>query len=214
MNTTLLHFHDPMCSWCWAFKPTWLTIQSGLDSDIEVQHITGGLAPDSDTPMPESMKTMLQGTWQRIEQTVPGTRFNYAFWTDTSPRRSTYPACRAVVAARLLDPGREQDMITGIQHAYYLNARNPSNNDVLIDVATQVGFDRDEYAARLTSDEVQTTFEQDLSLAARTGAQGFPSLFLTSAITGPVPIPVDYNNAHAVISRIHETREALAKHNS
>ena len=214
MNTTLLHFHDPMCSWCWAFKPTWQTIQSELDSDIHVQHVTGGLAPDSDAPMPESMKTMLQGTWQRIEQTVPGTRFNYAFWTDASPRRSTYPACRAVVAARLLDQSREQDMITGIQHAYYLHARNPSDTDVLIDVATEVGYDRDEYAARLTSDDVQTTFEQDLSLAARTAAQGFPSLFLTNNVTGPIPIPVDYKNAHAVISRIYETREVLAKHSS
>ncbi len=214
MATTLLHFHDPMCSWCWAFKPTWTAIQDTLAGDLPIRHVTGGLAPDSDLPMPEDMKTMLKGTWQRIEQTVPGTQFNYAFWTDAAPRRSTYPACRAVVTARLLDANREVDMVTGIQHAYYLNAQNPSDNDVLIDVATDVGFNREEFAEKLVSQDVQSAFQDDLRFAAQTGAQGFPSLYLANDVTRPIPVPVDYNNAQSVINSIREIQQALPQHST
>ncbi|MCP4060185.1 MAG: DsbA family protein, partial [Pseudoalteromonas sp.] len=23
-QTKLIYVHDPMCSWCWGYKPTWL----------------------------------------------------------------------------------------------------------------------------------------------------------------------------------------------
>mgnify|MGYP000853319151 FL=1 len=45
---TLYYVHDPMCSWCWAFVPTWEQIQRELPNDIEVVYLLGGLAPDSD----------------------------------------------------------------------------------------------------------------------------------------------------------------------
>jgi len=41
--------------------------------------VLGGLAPDSDQPMPEQMQRYLQQTWQRFQQVVPGTRFNFDF---------------------------------------------------------------------------------------------------------------------------------------
>ncbi|MFT6977114.1 MAG: putative protein-disulfide isomerase, partial [Shewanella psychromarinicola] len=25
-NTTLYYVHDPMCSWCWGYRPTWDTL--------------------------------------------------------------------------------------------------------------------------------------------------------------------------------------------
>jgi hypothetical protein len=35
---------------------------------------------------------------RRIERSVPGTKFNFEFWSRCRPRRATYPACRAVIA--------------------------------------------------------------------------------------------------------------------
>jgi len=97
---TLFYVHDPMCSWCWGFAPTFETVLSELPNSVKVNHLLGGLAPDSNDPMPESMQLSLQQTWQRIAEVIPGTEFNFDFWTQNAPRRSTWPSCRAVIAAR------------------------------------------------------------------------------------------------------------------
>jgi len=52
VNNTLYYIHDPMCSWCWAFKSTWHKVLKELPSHINVYYLLGGLAPDSDLPMP------------------------------------------------------------------------------------------------------------------------------------------------------------------
>ena len=91
----------------------------------------GGLAKDSDEPMPTQTRSYVIENWRRIEQTVPGTVFNYDFWQSCQPRRSTYPACRAVIAARQQgDPADKLDraMAEAIQDAYYRRARNLSDN--------------------------------------------------------------------------------------
>ncbi|MEM7378470.1 MAG: DsbA family protein, partial [Pseudomonadota bacterium] len=138
---TLLHFHDPMCSWCWAFKPTWQAIEAALPASVEVKRVLGGLAPDTDSPMPQAMQDTIAGYWRHIETAVPGTEFNHAFWRSNTPRRATYPACRAVAAARRLAPEREEAMVSRIQRAYYLEARNPSDDDTLVALATELDFD-------------------------------------------------------------------------
>ena len=68
---------------------------------------------------------MFKGNWIKIQKNVPGTEFNYDFWTLNEPRRSTYLSCRAVIAAKKQHPDFEILMIERIQKAYYLNAQNP-----------------------------------------------------------------------------------------
>ena len=133
----LYYVHDPMCSWCWALRPMWQRIRSGLPVPVRVKNLLGGLAPDSDAPMAESMRTHLEATWQRIQEQVPDTGFNFAFWQQCQPRRSTYPACRAVIAARQQGAAREETMIHAIQKAYYLGARNPSDTQTLVALARE-----------------------------------------------------------------------------
>ena len=77
----------------------------------------GGLAPDSNEPMTDEMREYIQMNWRKIEHSIPGTKFNYDFWSNCSPRRSTYTACRAVIAIRKQNPLLEERMINLIQHA-------------------------------------------------------------------------------------------------
>ena len=71
-----------------------------LGTNVEIARLPGGLAKDSDEPIPAQTRSYVIDNWRRIEQTAPGTVFNYDFWQSCQPRRSTYPACRAVIAAR------------------------------------------------------------------------------------------------------------------
>jgi putative protein-disulfide isomerase len=176
MQDTLIYVHDPMCSWCWGFEPTRKIIFETVADRMQIRRMVGGLAPDSDQPMPESMRLMLQQTWQRIEQSIPGTRFNYAFWDECSPRRSTYPANRAVIAAREQGESFDPVMTARIQQAYYLEAKNPSDNSVLVELAADIGLDVERFAARLESDALQRQLLVEIEGTRAMGINSFPSL--------------------------------------
>ena len=173
---TLIYVHDPMCSWCWGFEPTRQAIFDALGDRMQTRRLVGGLAPDSDAPMPESMRQMLQQTWQRIGQTIPGTRFNFEFWEKCEPRRSTYPANRAVIAAREQGAEYDQAMTARIQQAYYLEAKNPSDNSTLIELATAIGLDTDKFSECLVAESTQQLLMTEIQSARSFGIDSFPSM--------------------------------------
>jgi putative protein-disulfide isomerase len=187
----LYYVHDPMCSWCWAFRPGWMAIRARLPSVITPQRILGGLAADTREPMPETMRTYIQDTWRRIERAVPGTAFNFEFWNRCRPRRSTYPACRAVIAAIAQGPHFEEPMIEAIQQAYYLEAQNPSDDEILIALAQTIGLDRDRFARGLNDAATKADLLRQIEFSRSLGARGFPSLILEDS-GGYRPISYDY----------------------
>ena len=65
-----------MCSWCWAFRPVLIDLIHKLPSNIEIIRLLGGLAADSDDPMPEKTKQYVIDNWRRIQQQLPETKFN------------------------------------------------------------------------------------------------------------------------------------------
>lgn len=200
---TLIYVHDPMCSWCWGFAPVWQEVCRAiqLDHELSLQSVVGGLAPDSDDPMPAKMAERVQSYWQEIEQRL-GTEFNYDFWVKNIPRRSTYPACRAVIAARELSGyDSELAMISAIQQAYYLRAENPSDVDVLLGCAQKVGLDAKHVERFLNSSECDALLMKDIRFARSIGGNSFPSLFLHRQ--GAIyPVPVDYKKASSILERI------------
>lgn len=204
----LYHVYDPMCAWCWAYQPAWGEIKEALKDKVKIVYVLGGLARDSDVPMPDTMQKQISGYWKNIENKV-GTQFNHDFWTNNTPRRSTYPSCRAVLAART--QGEEESMLTAIQHAYYLNALNPSDNDVLIGLAKQIDLDVEKFTKQFLSEQNKTALLNEIKFARSIGGNSFPSLFIEIAQdTGAVakeqkdiyPIQIDYLNASKTIEEI------------
>ncbi|AXN33493.1 DsbA family protein [Vibrio coralliilyticus] len=195
----LYYVYDPMCSWCWGYKPTWEKIQSALAGEVTVQYVVGGLAPDSMEPMSIAMREQIASYWKKIENYL-GTEFNYDFWTKNTPKRSTYPSCRAVLAAR--KQGAEKEMLRAIQHAYYLQARNPSDSEVLIAIAGEIGLDEAQFLQDFQSEALNQQLMEELGFARSIGGNSFPSLFVETA-NGVVELPVDYESAQDTIEQIH-----------
>jgi putative protein-disulfide isomerase len=201
MGTTLYYVHDPMCSWCYGFAPALAGLLAGLPPQVRYRRLLGGLAADCAEPMPEAMRVKLQETWRRIEGRIPGTRFNFAFWTHCTPRRSTYPACRAVIAARAQDPALDEAMTRAIQRAYYREARNPSDSETLIALAGEIGADRETFAAALDAPATHAALDAEMAMARDLGVTGYPSLVLDCE-GSRWPIPVDYTDPAAMLDII------------
>lgn len=201
MQDTLIYVHDPMCSWCWGFEPTRQEIFAAVNGRMPIRRMVGGLAPDSDVPMPTEMRSMLQQTWQQIQQTIPGTKFNFEFWKKCSPRRSTYPANRAVLAAREQGDEFDAQMTVRIQQAYYLEAKNPSDNSTLINLATDIGLDSERFANDLVADSIQQQLNKEIRSAREMGINSFPSLAVKNA-SGLHHIRLNYTQPEAMLREI------------
>ena len=169
-----------MCSWCWAFRPTYEKILSSLPAGTSLQNLLGGLAPDTDEPMPEVTRKYVQNQWKKIQHQVKGVQFNFDFWNKCNPRRSTYPACRAVIAARNQDPAYEDRMVHAIQRGYYLEAQNPSEANTLLEFASNIGLDTEQFKADLDSPDTEKTLQQEINFSRVLGVNSFPALVLES----------------------------------
>lgn len=184
----LIYVYDPMCSWCWGYRETWLKLQAALGDKLAIDYKVGGLAPDSDEPMPIDMQQFLQQTWLRIEQQL-STPFNHEFWHTAKPRRSTYPACRAVIVARQHE--KEQEMLYAIQKAYYLNAQNPSDISTLVLLAEQIGLEKSTFIKEIESENIHSLLMAEINQARSLPIQGFPSLVIENKGNYHA-IPVNY----------------------
>ncbi len=180
MQPILYYIHDPMCSWCWGYRPTWERLRENLQDIVAIEYVAGGLAPDTDQIMPEEMQRTIQAHWHNIS-TKLGAEFNFDFWTKNTPRRSTYLACRAAIAAK--NQGYEKEMISAIQNAYYLRAMNPSEKDVLVQIATEMSaegmnIDSERFAVELESEATNMELARQITFAQVLTNNAFPSLVL------------------------------------
>lgn len=210
VNAQLFYVYDPMCSWCWGYRPTWLALQQALKTqfpNIEIRYVVGGLAPDSSEPMPLDMQQFLKQTWQKIASQLD-TTFNLDFWALCQPRRSTYPACRACIVAR--EYGLEAEMIFAIQQAYYLQAKNPSDDSTLIALAGQLGIDESDFSKQLSSSDSQQKLLKEIIQAQSLPIQGFPSLVLRINQQDQ-PITLDYHRWQNSVASINEIINATQK---
>ena len=207
-SAILYYVHDPMCSWCWGFRPVWNQVQHELQGKVHIQYVLAGLAPDTDQPMPENMQTSIHDAWKKIQQEIPGTEFNYKYWSVCQPRRSTYPSCRAVIACKMQQPELEKEMILAIQQAYYLQARNPSDEKVLIQLAVEIGLNANNFISDLRSDKCQSELESELLLSRKLYVSSFPALVL-SQCTADTAIHIDYNNSDNIIKQLFQKLNAL-----
>ena len=200
MIYNLYYVHDPMCSWCYAFKPTLDELKKHLPSNIKIVNVVGGLVKHSDEPMPKDLQEKIENIWYEIEQIV-GTKFNHDFWKNCIPRRSTYLACQATILARY--EGKEDEMIEAIQEAYYLKAMNPSDASTLVQLAKEIGLDEKKFEQDLKSKKIEKDLQDELNFRRSLNCRTFPSLIFKEN-DKIYNINITFNKYKSMLNEINE----------
>jgi len=201
MKQTLYYVHDPMCSWCYAFKSVLKKLRDNLPITIHFQTVIGGLAPDTKEVMPEDIQKKVQHAWRSIEQKCPEIRFNFDFWHKTTPIRSTYPACRALLAAKQQGLQFEPRMLEAIQTAYYQDAQNPALDETLFACAQKIGLQSSQFKQDYTSALIEQQLQAELQLTRKLNVFSFPCLRLEVG-TSVWPIAIDYRDEYRILEQI------------
>ncbi|HJW55184.1 MAG TPA: DsbA family protein [Burkholderiaceae bacterium] len=179
---SLIYIADPMCSWCYGFGPELATLLQGLP-ELPLEIMVGGLRIHNPKAMDEASRATLLSHWKQVEQ-ASGRPFVHGALASPDFVYDTEPACRALVAARMLAPAASLYVFHAIQHAFYATGWDVTQGDVLAQVAStalaETGFTIEPAAfrAKWTAPETIAATAEDFDQVRRWGISGFPALLL------------------------------------
>src|SRR5690606_20743369 len=86
------------------------------------------------------------------------------------------PACRALVVARELDAYKVWSLVKAVQAAFYTQARDVTQCQTLIELAEQVGYNRQRFHRAFIAEQALKATAADFNWVADLGISGFPTL--------------------------------------
>jgi 2-hydroxychromene-2-carboxylate isomerase len=181
IRTTL--YSDPGCPWAYSAAPALRVLEWRYGSQLDWRLVLIGLTEDA-TQYAARGYTPLRGALGQLQFR----RYGMPFAPQPKHRISaTARACRAVVAARLLNPGDEWQVFRALQLANFTTPLLLDDDEQLAAVLRRLpGVDADAIVSRLDDPEVTDFYERDRS-ESRTAAGSPAELQGKTADTdGPV----------------------------
>ena len=180
MKTATLHYiYDPLCGWCYAAAPL---IKAARTIDgLTIEAHAGGMWTGANVKRftPELRAMIVPGD-QRISQ-LSGQPLGEAYLNglihDDTARLDSEPVIRAVLAAEQM-ANRGLDMHRALQTAHWMQGRHISRDEVLLEVAGEIGLDSTEFENTYNATQATAHIRNTRELMAKLGVQGFPSMVL------------------------------------
>jgi protein-disulfide isomerase-like protein with CxxC motif len=168
---TAKHFTDPACPWAYSARPAHARLRWRFGDGIEWRLVLIGLSESREAYerrgyTPERLLAS-QGAFAE--------RFGMPFAFEAKPRVSgTARACRAIVAAREIDPALGEGALRALQFLQFTTSGLlDEDDDIRTALADVSGLDADAVVARIDSPEVVAAYEADRALAR--SAEGSPT---------------------------------------
>jgi predicted DsbA family dithiol-disulfide isomerase len=171
-------FADVVCPWCYLGSERLERVLATLGQPARVTHHAFVLNPNTpaegdDVPARLRRKYGVppEQLWARLEAEARKSGLEL----DLSKQRWSYPTARAHTLIRhAAAKGTQRALVRALYRAYFQEARNIHDPDVLAEVAAPHGFAADE-VARLTADEGELAETRDEArAAAAAGIDGVP----------------------------------------
>ena len=140
----------------------------------------------------EKAKEMTQGVAARAKEV--GLNYNF----DDTMVENTLKAHRLVKWAE--QQGDAAQLVEALLHSYFIEAKRIGQDDVLLAIAEQLGFNRDEAAKVLASDVFADAVEADIQEGTQLGVRGVPFFVINQkyGISGAQPQEVFENTLRQV----------------
>jgi predicted DsbA family dithiol-disulfide isomerase len=171
-------FADVVCPWCFLGSVRLDRVLAELGRPARVRHHPFMLDPDT-PPEGDDVPARLQRKYgvppQRLWARLEAEARKSGLELDLSKQRWSYPTARAHTLLRHAAPkGTQHDLTQALYRAYFQEARNIHDPEVLVDVAAPHGFAADE-VVRLTGDQRELAETRDEARgAAAAGIDGVP----------------------------------------
>lgn len=177
-------YSDPACPWAYSESPALRVIEWRYGDQVDWKLVLVGLTERSEQYAQRGY-TPVRGA---LGQLHFRNRYGMPFSPVPKARLSaTARACRAVVAARLANPGSEWAVFRAIQLANFTGPLVLEDDEMLRDVLREVpGVDADAIIAALDSPEVTAAYEADKADTRKAQGSAAELQGKTATTDGPV----------------------------
>jgi predicted DsbA family dithiol-disulfide isomerase len=182
--TIVLHFSDPGCPWAYSASPAMATLRWRYGDQLDWRLVLIGLTEDAQQYLDRGYSPERQAKGYRAFDRTWHMPF------AMQPRRrisATSRACRAIVAARMMDPALGDAAFRALQLAQFTTTCVFDDDGDLAAALRRVdGLDAAAIVARIDDRDVVRAYEADRALA-RT-AEGSPTAFQGKAARTDGPV--------------------------
>jgi protein-disulfide isomerase-like protein with CxxC motif len=180
---SVTHFSDPGCPWAYSASPALSVLRWRYGEQLDWRLVTIGLTEDA--------ARYVERGYTPTRMAIGHMRFRrYGMPFASEPRArvaATGRACRAIVATRLLDPQRENEVFRALQFGWFTTRLVLDQDDDITRALARVS-DLDVEAVVGAIDDERTTAAYAADRAETRTAQGSPTHFQGKArqTDGPV----------------------------
>jgi protein-disulfide isomerase-like protein with CxxC motif len=168
---TAIHFTDPACPWAYSARPAHARLRWRFGDQIDWRLVLIGLSESAEAYEARGYTPdRLIDTQHRFSK-----RFGMPYSFERKPRMAgTARACRAIIAARELDPALGEAALRALQLLHFTTPRLLDDDDHLRAALTAVpGLDADALVDRIDAPDVLAAYQADRALAR--SAEGSPT---------------------------------------
>lgn len=181
----ITQYTDPYCTWCWGSEPIMRKIKAIYGEQVKISFVMGGLVENFDT-FYDSHNNI--GGPKKFEQGA-------AHWAEASGRHgqpvdnqlifdlkgdfhSTYPASIAYKAAQMQNEVLADKYLRRLREATSAEKRFIHKIDVQLELAENIGLDKEKFINDIESGEAEKKFLEDIKLSRSFGIHGFPTFYV------------------------------------
>lgn len=166
-------FIDPFCPDCWALEPILKKLMIEYGRFFTIRYIVSGRLATLNLGKKQKLENMAQ-VWERTGSRS-GMSCDGSLWFE-NPISTPYAASIAIKAAELQGKRAGIRFLRKLQEVLFLEKQNICEEDVLIECATTVGLEVNEFVNDLQSDSAAKAFQCDLKITSEMEVNEIPTL--------------------------------------
>ncbi len=204
-ETTLLYGYDPLCGWCYVFRPSIEAVASALP-DLAIELKMGGLVLGERAQPMRVARDYLVGAMARAEAASGvafGAGFREGLLLEDAYAMDSATTCRAVVAAQRQGDARQAFAFAeAYSHAIYHDGRKPDAPDTLRALAADVGLEGEALVAYWSSPQAAQATAEAFAEARALGISSYPTLALRDPEGRLTPVQQGYASPAQTVARV------------
>ncbi len=163
-----------MCSWCWGFSPVIQQLKAAYPAN-NIRLVLTPFRIDTTQEMDDALRNYVLGQWKNVNQTT-AQPFDFRFAMPVNFIYNTRLVCISIKAFSKQLPKQELEYLRALQHAFYVENKDLTNGEVLINIANNFSVDTNLFAEDLSSKEIAVELEKGFSLCQLLAVQSYPTL--------------------------------------
>lgn len=172
----VIYIGDPMCAYSYGMASEIKKLRDfAVKNNYFFEMIMGGLAPEGGKPWSAKLIEDTKTQWQEVQKET-NKPFAYNLFESDKFDFCSEPACRAVVTFRELNPVLELEFFEEIQHAFFVENRDPKKNKFYKAICRKLNVDFDEFLEMFSSDEGLEETNNEFLLTREWGVESYPSI--------------------------------------